>query len=80
MSEKVKEYKGSFGQAFRAAEKAGDKQFRWYNPKSKQIEIFAVKHKNPNAERVVTYKASSQQKQAQKTKQLVAKKKTDNFN
>lgn len=74
---KVKEYKGSFGEAFRAAEKAGDKQFRWYNPKSKQIEIFAVKHKEPNAKSVNTFKISNQQKQAQKNKQLVVKKKND---
>ena len=77
MSDKVKEYKGSFGEAFRAAEKAGDKQFRWYNPKSKQIEIFAVKHKDPNAKSVNTYKPSNQQTQAQKNKQLLTKKKTD---
>lgn len=75
--DKVKEYKGSFGEAFRAAEKAGDKQFRWYNPKSKQIEIFAVKHKDPNAKSVNTYKPSNQQTQAQKNKQLLTKKKID---
>ena len=77
MSDRVKEYKGSFNQAFRAAEKAGDKQFRWYNPKSKQMEIFAVKHKDPNAKSVNTFKISNQQKQAKKNKQLLTKKKTD---
>lgn len=55
MSDKVKEYTGSFGEAFRAVEKAGDKQFRWHNPKSKQIEIFAVKHEDPYAKSVSTY-------------------------
>ena len=55
----VKEYKGSFGYAFREAEKAGDKQFRWYNPKKKKMEIFAVEHKK-DPQKVVHTKLSAQ--------------------
>lgn len=76
----VKEYKGSFGQAFREAEKAGDKQFRWYNPKKKKMEIFAVEHKK-DPQKVVHTKLSAQQQKSiddyesgkTKTKQLVVK-------
>lgn len=76
----VKEYKGSFGQAFREAEKAGEKQFRWYNPKKKRMEIFAVEHKK-DPQKVVHTKLSAQQKKSiddyesgkTKTKQLTVK-------
>lgn len=77
----VKEYKGSFGQAFREAEKAGDKQFRWYNPKKKKMEIFAVKHQE-DPKTVTRTKLSSQQQKAENdyksgktnSKQLTVKK------
>lgn len=77
----VKEYKGSFGQAFRAAEKAGDKQFRWYDPKKKKMGIFAVEHKKEPS-KVVHTQLSAQQKKAEddyksgktSTKQLTVKK------
>ena len=81
--ENIKEYKGSFSQAFGEARKAGDKQFKWYNPKSKQMEIFAVQLKDPNAKaKTSTEKANINQQVVKNGKQqnrFTVKKQGDQF-